>query len=191
MSNQKRRDALRMPGKALLRCRMCGIYSSRNVQPKASGGLQSARRATCSVVDGGCGQYAVHDILTDVVSQPVKWRVRCPDCEYETLVWEEPNHAGPHCPECSPEGSVSDMVFVAGVSGQKAARFADAGIESIEDLRERTQQELLQVDGIGKALAARIKADVGWPDNPREIDNYDPPKLITDRVWWHIEATDD
>jgi large subunit ribosomal protein L32e len=50
---------------------------------------------------------------------------------------------------------------ISGVGPSKAQALRDAGYETIADVREATQEDLDDVDGIGTALAARIKADVG------------------------------
>ena len=50
---------------------------------------------------------------------------------------------------------------IAGVGGAKADSMRAAGYESVEDVQAASQEELAEVEGIGNALAARIKADVG------------------------------
>jgi large subunit ribosomal protein L32e len=50
---------------------------------------------------------------------------------------------------------------IAGVGPATAEALADAGYATVEDVRAAAQAELSEVDGIGAALAARIKADVG------------------------------
>jgi large subunit ribosomal protein L32e len=50
---------------------------------------------------------------------------------------------------------------IAGVDEETAETLREAGYESVEDLQEAEQDDLANVDGIGNALAARIKADVG------------------------------
>ena len=54
-----------------------------------------------------------------------------------------------------------ELTDISGVGDAKADRLREAGIETIDDIRELTQEELADVEGIGNALAARIKADVG------------------------------
>jgi large subunit ribosomal protein L32e len=53
-----------------------------------------------------------------------------------------------------------DIEDIAGVGGAKADALREAGYTSIEAVREASQEELAEVEGIGNALAARIKADV-------------------------------
>jgi len=50
---------------------------------------------------------------------------------------------------------------ISGVGTSKADALRDAGFESIEDIKEADQDDLADADGVGNALAARIKADVG------------------------------
>lgn len=58
------------------------------------------------------------------------------------------------------ERAVTD---VSGVGKHKGETLMEAGYSSAEDLRQASQNELSEVEGIGIALAARIKADVGNP----------------------------
>ena len=57
--------------------------------------------------------------------------------------------------------SIGELESVSGVSERKARRLCDAGYRSVSQLKAAHQQDLSDVDGIGNALAARIKADVG------------------------------
>jgi large subunit ribosomal protein L32e len=50
---------------------------------------------------------------------------------------------------------------ISGVGPSKADALRDAGYETVEDVKAASQAELADVDGVGNALAARIKADVG------------------------------
>ncbi|HET7325423.1 MAG TPA: 50S ribosomal protein L32e [Halococcus sp.] len=54
----------------------------------------------------------------------------------------------------------NDLTTIDGVGEEKADDLREAGFETIDDLREANQDELAEVEGIGNALAARIKADV-------------------------------
>jgi large subunit ribosomal protein L32e len=56
---------------------------------------------------------------------------------------------------------MSELTDIAGVGDEKADALRDAGYETVEDIRAASQDDLAEVDGIGNALAARIKADVG------------------------------
>lgn len=50
---------------------------------------------------------------------------------------------------------------IGGVGPSKAEALRDAGFETVEDLARASQSDLSDVDGVGNALAARIKAEVG------------------------------
>lgn len=62
--------------------------------------------------------------------------------------------------EAAPEEPV-ELTDISGVGESKAETLQDAGIETVEDVRAADQGDLADVEGIGNALAARIKADVG------------------------------
>ncbi|QDX40772.1 50S ribosomal protein L32e [Salarchaeum sp. JOR-1] len=54
-----------------------------------------------------------------------------------------------------------ELEDISGVGPSKAEALREAGYESIDDVKAASQSELADVDGVGNALAARIKADVG------------------------------
>ncbi|MFB6105830.1 MAG: helix-hairpin-helix domain-containing protein, partial [Halobacteriaceae archaeon] len=54
-----------------------------------------------------------------------------------------------------------ELEDIAGVGESKAAALREAGFESVDDVRAASQDDLAEAEGIGNALAARIKADVG------------------------------
>jgi len=56
---------------------------------------------------------------------------------------------------------VEDLEDISGVGPSKADALRDAGYENVDDVRGASQSELAEVSGVGNALAARIKADVG------------------------------
>ena len=53
-----------------------------------------------------------------------------------------------------------DLTAIDGVGEEKADALREAGFETVEDLHEADQDELAEVEGVGNALAARIKADI-------------------------------
>ncbi|WP_049980748.1 50S ribosomal protein L32e [Halolamina rubra] len=59
---------------------------------------------------------------------------------------------------------------ISGVGPSKAETLAKAGYDSVEDLKAASQSELAEVDGVGNALAARIKADVGGLEVEEETE---------------------
>jgi large subunit ribosomal protein L32e len=62
-----------------------------------------------------------------------------------------------------------ELEDIAGVGGAKADALREAGYETVEAVREASQDDLSGIEGIGNALAARIKADVGGV----EVDDTD------------------
>ena len=63
--------------------------------------------------------------------------------------------------ETEAEDERQELTDIGGVGDAKAERLREADIETVDDIRELTQEELADIEGIGNALAARIKADVG------------------------------
>jgi large subunit ribosomal protein L32e len=54
-----------------------------------------------------------------------------------------------------------ELEDISGVGASKADALRDAGFESIQAVKEADQGDLAEAEGVGNALAARIKADVG------------------------------
>ena len=54
-----------------------------------------------------------------------------------------------------------ELTEVSGVGDAKADTLREAGFETVDDLRRADQDALAEIEGVGNALAARIKADVG------------------------------
>ncbi len=54
-----------------------------------------------------------------------------------------------------------EITDVEGISEAKAESLKEAGYTTVDSLRKASQEQLSEVEGIGKALSARIKADVG------------------------------
>ncbi len=55
----------------------------------------------------------------------------------------------------------AELTAIAGVGDSKAEALREAGYDTVDAVRVADQVELAEVEGIGNALAARIKADVG------------------------------
>ncbi|WP_115865355.1 50S ribosomal protein L32e [Halorussus litoreus] len=72
---------------------------------------------------------------------------------------DEPEQDGPE--------SLDD---ISGVGASKAEALREAGYESVADVQAASQDDLAEVDGIGNALAARIKADVGGLEVEEETE---------------------
>ena len=54
-----------------------------------------------------------------------------------------------------------ELTDISGVGPAKADALREAGFETVEDVKAASQEALADAEGIGNALAARIKADVG------------------------------
>ncbi|MFP8888665.1 50S ribosomal protein L32e [Natrialbaceae archaeon A-CW2] len=54
-----------------------------------------------------------------------------------------------------------ELEDISGVGASKADALREAGFETIDDVKAASQDDLAEAEGIGNALAARIKADVG------------------------------
>ncbi len=59
------------------------------------------------------------------------------------------------------DDSPEDLEDIQGVGASTADALRAAGFEDVEDVRAADEDELSEADGVGAALAARIKADVG------------------------------
>jgi large subunit ribosomal protein L32e len=68
------------------------------------------------------------------------------------------------------EDDIQAIEDIGGVGPSKAEALREAGYESIEDLKAASQSELADIDGVGNALAARIKADVGGLEVSEETE---------------------
>ena len=74
----------------------------------------------------------------------------------EAAIDEEADEA-----EVDDEDGPTSLEDISGVGEGKAEALREAGFASVEDVKLASQNELAEVEGIGMALAARIKADVG------------------------------
>jgi large subunit ribosomal protein L32e len=63
-----------------------------------------------------------------------------------------------------------ELEEISGVGPSKADVLREAGYETVEDVKAASQSELSAVDGVGNALPARIKADVGGLEVDEEAD---------------------
>lgn len=64
-------------------------------------------------------------------------------------------------PQAEEAAGPQELTEISGVGESKAEALLDAGFKSVDDIRAADQSDLSDVSGIGNALAARIKADVG------------------------------
>ena len=65
---------------------------------------------------------------------------------------------------------IEELEDISGVGPSKADALRAAGYETVEDVKAALQSELAEVSGVGNALAARIKADVGGLEVDEEAD---------------------
>jgi large subunit ribosomal protein L32e len=63
-----------------------------------------------------------------------------------------------------------DLTDISGVGDSKADALRESGLETVDDVRAASQDELAEVDGVGNALAARMKADVGGLEVSEETE---------------------
>jgi large subunit ribosomal protein L32e len=79
---------------------------------------------------------------------------------------------------------IESLEDISGVGPSKADGLRDAGYESVEDIKAASQSELADVEGIGNALAARVKADVGdlevSEDTEAEIEDDEPEAEVAE-----------
>ncbi len=76
--------------------------------------------------------------------------------------------------------SERELTAVDGVGEETADELRDAGFETVADLREADQDDLSEVEGIGTALAARIKADVEEIDVDDSEASEETPEELTE-----------
>lgn len=91
----------------------------------------------------------------------------------------EPSPASEEPEAPSEEDRPGELVDISGVSEARAEVLTEAGYTSVDEIRAASQSELASIDGIGTALAARIKADVGdlevSEEQEAEIQEETPP----------------
>ncbi len=78
----------------------------------------------------------------------------------------------------------TELEDISGVGPSKADALREAGFETVEDVRRASQEELAEAEGIGNALAARIKADVGGlevaEETEAEVEDETPEEVEED-----------
>ena len=68
------------------------------------------------------------------------------------------------------ELKIDELQEISGVGRRKAEALYREGYKNVNDVRRASQSELSEIDEIGNALAARIKADVGDYEVGEEFD---------------------
>lgn len=86
----------------------------------------------------------------------------------------EPEPAEPAAESEPAAPAIEDLEDISGVGASKADALRDAGYDTVADVAAATRDELADVDGIGNALAARIKADVD------ELDVEAEPEAVVE-----------
>ena len=85
-----------------------------------------------------------------------------------------------------------ELEDISGVGPSKADKLREAGYESITDIKAASQGELSEVDGIGNALAARIKAGVGdlevADDTEAEVEDETPEEKVDEEADEDVET---
>lgn len=68
------------------------------------------------------------------------------------------------------EPDIEELTEISGVGESKADALREAGYDTVDKVRGASQDELADVEGVGMALAARIKADVGDLEVSEEVE---------------------
>ena len=86
----------------------------------------------------------------------------------------------------------SELTDISGVGDSKADALREAGYETVDDVRRASQSDLADVDGVGNALAARIKADVGGlevaDETEAEVEEEEPEAEAAEDVETELRA---
>jgi len=99
--------------------------------------------------------------MPDDVGSPEEHDNRSEEAEREFEETPEEEDPVPDADAAEADDSLDDLEDISGVGPSKAAALRDGGYETVDDVRRADQSALADVDGVGNALAARIKADVG------------------------------
>ncbi|WP_336364470.1 50S ribosomal protein L32e [Halalkalicoccus salilacus] len=93
--------------------------------------------------------------------------------------------------EAAPDDPV-ELTDISGVGDAKADALREAGFETVEDVKAASQDELADVEGVGNALAARIKADVGGleveEETEADVEDAEPEPEEADEVETELQA---
>lgn len=68
------------------------------------------------------------------------------------------------------DDEITELEDISGIGAAKAEALRESGYDSIDYIRGASQDELANVEGVGMALAARIKADVGDIDLDETVE---------------------
>lgn len=92
------------------------------------------------------------------------------ESEAEQEATDDEETATPSEDEAAAPDDAVELTDISGVGDAKADALQEAGFETVEDVKATEQSELADVEGIGNALAARIKADVGGLEVDEETE---------------------
>jgi large subunit ribosomal protein L32e len=92
-----------------------------------------------------------------------------PAAESESAADDEAAAAEPE-PDADAAEAYEDLTDISGVGESKADALRDAGYDTVGAVAGASQSDLADVDGVGMALAARIKADVGGLEVTEEAE---------------------
>ena len=100
------------------------------------------------------------------------------DEENEDLTEQEGGEPTPPEEEKAVPDDPEELTDISGVGDAKADALREAGFETVEDVKAASQDDLAEVEGVGNALAARIKADVGGleveEETEAEVEDTEP-----------------
>jgi large subunit ribosomal protein L32e len=122
--------------------------------------VREASQEELSEVEG-IGNALAARIKADVDDVEVDAETDDEETDDEPATSDDEEKADEDDAAATPEDVPDTIEEIAGVGGAKADALRGAGYESVEDVQAASQEELSAVEGIGNALAARIKADVG------------------------------
>ncbi len=90
------------------------------------------------------------------------------------------------------EQAERELEDISGIGPSKADALREAGYETITDLQAASQSELSDLEGIGNALAARIKADVGGleieEETEAEVEEPEPEEAEEGEIEEDVET---
>ena len=149
-------------------------------------GYESVEDVQAATVDDlteveGISESLAERMLADVVAE------ESPATEGESDADESTDDEETAESDDEPEGP-ADIEAISGVGPSKADALREAGYESVDDVRAASQSDLAEVEGIGNALAARIKADVGGLEVREEAETE---AEVEDEGEPEAEATED
>ncbi len=153
---------------ALYEAGFASLDELREADQAAIAAVDGVGRALAARIKSDVGDLAVDDESTSAEAAEAGEEA----VEPEPAAAETTEAAAEEQPTAEPadEAVPEELVEISGVSEERAGTLRDAGFESVDAIRRADQSELAEIDGIGTALAARIKADVGDLEVAEEVD---------------------